>query len=292
MRKIFIAEKNSQAICFGKIQKLLIPFVFGVLLIMPLMTYIADRFNCGYQGNLFQHYRIFFTKFTDLTGADGGFSVGQFWFVLYLFFISMIAVVIIGLQKRIIRIHGCKKDVSLWMVCLLGLPLLFISDLLSIGGKSLAEYAYLFLVGYYVFSNDNVINRIEKYKGFFVCVGLTATLLNVYLFIWADTQYHFFNTIIKFISEWFMLIALIGIGKRYLDFSRKVPGYMSQRSFAFYIFHFIWVVLFQFLMFGICGDNTVLLYIVPMFLAYSATFLCCEICIRIPLFCFLMGIKE
>lgn len=45
---------------------------------MPFMTYIADKFNCGYQGDLFQHYAIFFTKFTDLTGADGGFSVGQF----------------------------------------------------------------------------------------------------------------------------------------------------------------------------------------------------------------------
>ena len=270
-------------------KKLIIPFVFGVLLIMPIMTYIADKFNCGYEGNLFQHYFIFFTRFTDLTGADGGFSVGQFWFVLYLFFISMIAVIIIILQKRILPEY--KKDIPLWLVCLLVLPLLFLSNLLSIGGKSLTEYTYIFLVGYYVFASDNMINKIEKYKYFFLCVGLTATVFNVYMFIWADAQYPLFNTVIKFTSEWFMLIALIGIGKKYLDFNRKVSKYMSQRSFAFYIFHFIWVVLFQFLMFDICGDNTVLLYIVPILLAYSMTFLCCEICVRIPLFCFLMGIK-
>ena len=37
------------------------------------MTYIADKFNYSYQGNLFQHYAVFFTHFTDLTGADGVF---------------------------------------------------------------------------------------------------------------------------------------------------------------------------------------------------------------------------
>ena len=276
-----LQKRTFKQYVLERFKKLLIPFVFGVSLIMPLMTYIADKFNCGYEGNFFQHYFIFFTKFTDLTGADGGFSVGQFWFVLYLFFISMIAVIIIALQKGIIL--ECKKDIPLWLVCLLGFPLLFLSELLSIGGKSIAEYTYLFLVGYYVFTNNNIINKIEKYRYFFLCIGLMATVLNVYMFIWSDTRFRFFGTIIKFTSKWFMLIALIGIGKKYLDFSGKVSRYMSQRSFAFYILHYIWVILFQFLMFDICGNNTVLLYIVPILLAYSITFLCCEICIRIPL---------
>ena len=56
-------------------KKLLIPFIFGTALIMPPIAYIADKFNCGYQGNSFQHYAVFFTHFTDLTGADGGFCV-------------------------------------------------------------------------------------------------------------------------------------------------------------------------------------------------------------------------
>ena len=60
---------------------------------------------------------VFFTKWTDLTGFDGGFNVGQSWFLLYLFIIL--------------------------------LPFLY--NLLSIGGKSFAEYIYIFLIGFYVF---------------------------------------------------------------------------------------------------------------------------------------------
>ena len=64
---------------------------------MPIMTYLADRFNYSYSGGFVEHYAIFFTKYTDLIGADGGFSLGQFWFLLYLFIISVVGVGVITL---------------------------------------------------------------------------------------------------------------------------------------------------------------------------------------------------
>lgn len=271
-------------------KKLLLPFLLGTVLLLPIMTYIADVFNCGYQGNFFQHYRIFFTKFTDLTGADGGFSVGQFWFLLYLFVISVIAVDIIAVQKKIKP--KFKTEIPLLGICLLGLPILFLSELISIGGKSLAEYLYIFLIGYYVFAEDSAVDKTEKYKWFFLCVGLIASVLNAYMFVWSETQYPLLNTVTMFVSEWFMLLALLGIGKRYFNFNGRISEYLSHRSFAFYILHYIWIVSFQYFMSGICGSSTVLLYVVPVFLAYGATFLCYEICVRVPFLCYLMGKKR
>ena len=201
-------------------KKLLMPFILGTVLIMPPMTYIADKFNYGYQGNLFGHYTVFFTHFTDLTGADGGFSGGHFWFILYLFLISLIAVGILVIQRKIMY----RKDIviPLVLVFLWGLPLPLFSGLLSIGGKSLAEYTYIFLVGYYIFSNDDASSKAEKWKWMFLCIGITATIFNVYLFIWSDTQQTLFNTIAKYLSEWFMVSALLGIGKGYLNFNGEI----------------------------------------------------------------------
>ena len=266
-------------------KKLLIPFIFGTMLLMPPMTYIADKFNCGYQGDFFQHYAVFFTHFTDLTGADGGFSVGQFWFILYLFLISLIAVGIIILQRKIMYLKDI--DIPLVLIFLWGLPLPLFSGLISIGGKSLVEYTYIFLVGYYIFSNDNVINKAEKWKWIFLCIGITATVFNVYMFIWSETQQTLLNTIAKYVSEWFMLNSLLGIGKRYLDFNGKISKYMSKRSYTFYIFHFVWVVLFQYLLFNVYNGNIILLYILPVLFAYGTTLLCCEICNRVSFFSFL-----
>lgn len=277
-----LQKRTIRQYMLERTKKLLIPFIFGTMLLMPPMTYIADKLNYDYQGNFFQHYTVFFTHFTDLTGADGGFSVGQFWFILYLFLISLIAVGIILLQRKIM--HSKDIDMSFVLVFLWGLLLPLSNGLLSIGGKSFVEYTYVFLAGYYIFSNDDVINKVEKWKWIFLCIGITATVVNVYFFIWSDMQQTLPNMIAKYVSEWFMINSLLGIGNRYLNFNGKVSKYMSKRSYTFYIFHFIWVVLFQYLLFDVCSSNIILLYVLPVLFAYGATLLCCEICNRVSIF--------
>ena len=71
----------------------------------------------------------------------------------------------------------------------------------------------------------------------------------------------------------------------------KVTAYMNRRSFPFYCWHFIWVVVFQYILYGAVGNRTVVLFAGTVILAYLVTLLCCEISIRIPLWCLLAGTK-
>ena len=89
-----------------------------------------------------------------------------------------------------------------------------------------------------------------------------------------------------------MILALIGIGKKKFEFHGKISGYLSSRSFLFFSIHFVWVVLFQYWFFDLLGNNKLLLYLVPVAAAYFATFICSEICMRIPVLRFLMGVKK
>lgn len=287
--KFALQKRTVKEYLMERVKRLLIPLLFGTIVIMPIMTYLADKFNYSYSGGLLQHYTIFFTKYTDLIGADGGFSLGQFWFLLYLLTISILGVGIITLLERFIE--KSDKTIPFWVVCLLGLLLPLLSELLSIGGKSLVEYTYLFMLGYYVFADEKIISKVEKNCWFVFSIGLVATILNVYLFIWADNEFILLNTIAKYVSEWGMVIALIGLAKKYLNFAGSVSNYMNKRSFLFYIYHFIWVVLFQYILYGVVGQRTFVLFVGTMLLAYLATFICCEISIRIPFVCFLTGTK-
>ena len=284
-----LRKRTGKQYLYERAKRLLLPLLFGTVVLMPIMTYLADRFNSSYDGSFFGHYAVFFTRFTDLTGADGGFSFGQFWFCLYLFVISAICVGVLRLIKH--RSDGEPKALPLWAVILLGLPLPILSEILSVGGKSLAEYTYIFLLGYFIFSSDKTIDKVEKYRHPLIAVGLLATIANVYLFLWCDKDLSLLNTATKYISEWFMMLSLIGVAKRHLNFSGKVSGYMSHRSFLFYIWHFIWVVLFQYLLYKWAGNNTSLLFFGTISASYIATFLCCEICVRIPFLCLLTGTK-
>ena len=190
--------------------------------------------------------------------------------------ISMAGVCVITLLNKIpVKL---RKTIPFKMVLVLGLPLPLLSELLSIGGKSFVEYTYLFLIGYYVLADEEVVDKAEKNSLLLLGVGLIATILNVYLFIWSDVELVFLNLITKCVSEWIMIIAFIS-------------NYMNKRSFLFYIYHFIWVVLFQYILYGFVGNKTIVFYTGPVLFAYLMTAICCEISIRVPVLCFLTGIK-
>lgn len=285
-----LKKRTTKEYITERAKRLLLPLAFGTIVLMPVMCYIGDKFNCSYGGGFFEHYSVFFTKFTDLTGADGGFSLGQFWFCLYLFVISTISAAAFTIIKK--QIGEEQKSIPFSVVILLGLPLPILSEILSIGGKSLAEYTYLFLLGYFVFSDDKTIDRAKKYKGLLTGVGLLAAILNVYLFLWCDNEHILLNTITKYLSEWFMLLALMGIAKANLNFNGKISDYMAKRSFLFYTWHFVWVVLFQYLLFKSAGNNTPVLFIGTVTMSYPMTFICSEISIRTPFLCFITGAKH
>lgn len=287
--KFALQKRTNTEYLIDRIKRLFVPFLFGTIVLMPIMAYIADKFNYSYSGGFLEHYTIFFTKYTDLIGADGNFSLGQFGFLLYLLIISVVGVGIIALSKRFIS--ETEITIPFWLAYLLGLPLPLISEWLSIGGKSLVEYTYLFALGYFVFADEKIVSKAENNCWLLFGIGLAATILNVYLFIWTDEEYILLNTIIKYVSEWIMVIALIGLAKKYLNFSGKVSNYLNKKSFLFYIYHFIWVVLFSYILYGIIGNNTRVLFIGTVLLSYFATFVCCEISIRIPFLCFLTGTK-
>lgn len=276
----YIAERSK---------RLLVPLLFGTVVLMPVMAYLADRFNCSYSGGFLAHYAVFFTKFTDLIGADGGFSFGQFWFLLYLWVISLVSVGVIALIKKIAP--DKESVLPFWAVIALGLPLPLLSDLVSVGGKSLAEYTFLFLLGYFVFADEKTVSRAEKHGRWLLAVGMAAAILNVYLFIWSGKDYGALNNAAKFAAEWFMILALLGLGRRYLNFGGKAARYMSSRSFLFYVYHFVWVVAFQYLLHPVCAGSTAALFAGSVIAAFPATFICCEITARIPVLCFLTGTK-
>ena len=280
-----LAKRSSGQYVVERVKRLIVPLLFGTVVLMPVLTYLADVRNCGYSGSFVSHYGVFFGKFTDLTGADGGFSFGQFWFLLYLFVISLICLGVICLQKKFLpRFSG---NMPLWGVLLLGLPLPFLGGLLEIGGKSLVEYVYVFLLGYYVFSCDEVILLLRKYRYVLLSVGVVSSFANIYMFLWS-TSFEAVNLYVNYLACWFMVLGLLGVGSSSLDFSSPLSFGFARTSFAFFSLHYIFVVGLQFVF---ADMPLVPLFLLPVLIAYPLTILGCYLCCRVRFLSFLLGVK-
>lgn len=64
--------------------RLCIPLTAGIILIVPVQTYFAEKFHNGYTGGYLEQFIMFFTKEGDGSGYHSGFTPANLWFLLYL----------------------------------------------------------------------------------------------------------------------------------------------------------------------------------------------------------------
>lgn len=272
--KYSLAKRSLKQYVKERSFKLLLPLFAGTLVVMPVMAYISDKANFGYAKGFFAHYAVFFGKWTDFSGYDGGFGIGHLWFLLYLYVISILSIAILQLQKRYMPTIKTKNATAFLVTILCLAALLFMP--VKLGGKSILTYWLFYLFGYYLFTEEILLKKLQKFKYLYLTLFLLSTYFNVYLFLWSNSNHTFLNTLANCFSGVFGILTAITFGKKYLDKSNKISSYLVSYSFLIYIFHFMWVVLFQYFFSKIIVNNGILL-LVSVIGAFMATLLTCKI---------------
>lgn len=215
-----------------RVTKLLIPLLAGILLVVPSLTYFAERFHNGYTGGYFAQYKLFFSK-SDLVGYHGGFTPAHLWFLAYLFVVSLLALPLVCRWKP-----GCRK--ILWPLpgmAALFLPVWLFSYVLNINGKSLGRYFMLFLLGATVLSRDEVQQKLESARWKLLTLWTVVSALSLFVHmdgIFRDGFLH--------LAGWSGILALFGLARRYLNFHNRITAYFTKASFVIYIFHLPFIV--------------------------------------------------
>lgn len=238
-----LRHRTGKQYIVERLKKLFIPFLFALILIVPVQTYIADIYYNGYTGNYFQHYIEFF-KFTDLSGYDGHFTPGHTWFILYLFLISLITLPILLWYKK----KDKKIDGSRWTVPKL-LPLLFViaiaEPILDIGGKSIGEFMACFLLGYFILSEEQVQERLCKNAIPLAIVWIVLAMIRCGFYhmciagmvTWPMQVQEFFGELVYRSFSWIGILAMLGLGKRFLEFVTPFTRKCAAGSFPVYLLH-------------------------------------------------------
>ena len=287
--KYALLKRTNKQFVAERIKRLLIPFCFGLLTLVPVMTYIAEVFFNGYTGTYWQQYRLFFTKESDLTGYHGGFTPAHLWFLLYLFVISMAMLLIVLLQKKYLS-NFRVGSLSYFLIILLFVPEWLCQYVLNIGGKSLGQFMILFSFGYYILSEESILQKLKQYRYVSSAICILSGSLYTYLYcfenirnIWISGLYLFFG--------WTGIITLLGIGQSKLNFYNRLSAYLTQASFTVYILHMPILVVVGFftlkLPVGVAGQ-----FLLIVVISFIATFLIYEIVKRVPVLRFFLGIAK
>lgn len=287
----FYALKKRTAAEYAKerVHRLLVPLVSGLIVWIPIQSFLADVFYNDYQGGFFGHYSVFFTKWTDLTGYDGGFTPGHLWFILFLLVISLVFLPLNAWYAGLNRKPELSK-IPVGVIVVGGFLLLSAGGLIAnIGGKGVLEFSVCFLLGFFLFTDDNVM---EKLKRNWILLGVLWLAMMIFRCVMynAGVESEVFWDLDFRALEWTGVLGAMAVGAKFLDFKNKFTEYFSPACFPVYWLHQTVLAAVGFLI--VKTDLSLpIQYVLIAALSFVLTVGLYEICKRIPPLRFIIGIK-
>lgn len=282
----YALEKRSLKQFMGeRVNKLLIPFLCGMVLLVPFQTLYNRKFFEGYQGGILENIRYFFTHYTDLSGYDGGFTPGHLWFILFLFLISLVT---LPLFRKVPceRLRDKVSRANIWVLAALFLPVWLMYYLGNFGGFSLGKCLCLYVLGYYVLSDEGVMETLERHMTALGIVFVTAVAALGAAYYrcayYGDPAVHFVC--------WMGILFFLPFGRRFLNRETGFTRYFNRASFPIYILHQSILVVWAYYVFAFCGTIWLRILLI-CFGSFALTVLAYQIIKYIPYLRRAVGIK-
>lgn len=232
-----------------RLKRLMVPFIFGTLVIVPPQMYYALLFRSAAPDSYLQFYGQFFSlrppDMPDYTGI--GFTWGHLWFILNLFVISLLALPLLlwlktGFGQRLVSNTAgfLTRGPALF---LLALPIPLVAYLLpEVDGKPFFIYLLLFIYGFALMADARYRDALARNTWPALILGVVCAAILMAASIsgveYADVSPQavalFF---VATFNRWFWLMALLGLGIRYLNADNRVLRYARDAAYPFYILH-------------------------------------------------------
>ncbi len=276
----FLAERRD---------RLLIPFVFGVLALVPVAMYAYELEVQPNTATIWGAWLGMYTQFpTDMNGEDGRWTPGHLWFIIYLWVITVVLIQFCIMYRNArMRRSGDRPVVASKS---LPLQVVFLPVFLTMGmgaipfpSKNIFYYGSFFAIGFVLAAHPEIQTCIDRLAPLALCfaAGLFAVEVAYFpltyppLYEPSGIPYWVVNSF----GGWLWVIGLIGIAHRYVKTGSRTLAYLSESSYPFYILH--WVLLSVVAYFVIqLAVSPVISYLLMVALTYGATFAAYDVLVR------------
>jgi len=232
-----LQKRTARAYIKERTLRLLVPFLIGLVLIVPVQGYLASLQHEGYAGNYLQFLRGYFTDFGDLSGYTGSFTPAHLWFILFLYAIS------VCLLPILLPLRDPKKGrASAWLLWIAFIPMSLAEALPDIGGKNPFFFGLLFFFGFLLARSEETMALLRRIR--FYTLGAAAILSPLFLALayrlgWPDDIDLLGAGIALFrnLCVWLIVLALMGLADAGLNRPSRALSYLNAASYPVYLLH-------------------------------------------------------
>lgn len=275
--KQFIKERTA---------KLLVPSTLGLFVFQWVVGYL----NIKIGGGLEVMPKFIVYPVSVLSGS------GPLWFIHMLWLFSLLLVLIRKLDKNDKLYQFCAKaNITVILLCFL---LIWgssqILNMPVITTYRFGIYFMGFLLGYFVFSHDEVQEKVERIR----IPMLVAALVVAVAYTWYYFGQNFsgdscLKSLFTNLYLWIVILAVLGCFKAWGNKTNKFASYMTKTSFGIYVVHYVIVLYGCYVLKNYTTLPIALIYITAILMTLVLSPALYEFIRRIPVLRYLvLGIRK
>lgn len=288
--KYSLQKRTNKEFIKDRGKRILIPSILGIFIYGWISSLITNQYTDMFGGNGdmipgFIKYFIYCLM-----------GIGPLWFCHVLFIGSILIVLIRKIDKKDKIGRLCER---------INLPILFALVFVVWGSSFILNtplitvyrfgiYLFMMLLGYYVFSNQELIKKLEK-------VYIPLSIISIFLGITYVITYYGLNYADNSVLDdlftnvylWITILSILGLGSKWLNFKNKFTEYMTKNNFNIYILHYVVVLLLGYVTVTFLHLPFIINYIIILLGTILLLPILIEIVKRIPIIRFMvLGISK
>jgi glucans biosynthesis protein C len=260
---VFGARKPFLSFLKSKTLRLLVPYVMGVLLLIPPQKYVEGLSNHTFAGGFFDFLQTYLSG--GMFNYHIGFTPGwigmigyHLWFLGHLFLISLLLYPVLKyldrkgefILDRLFKITAFKGGAVLFFI-----PVAIAGILLKkhfpdyTSWCDFTKYAIFFFLGFLCTNNEGLKQSFLKSRFIALGIGLVLTVMYFASFSLKETTfgqlfqnnqvyaYYMFQEAAGALVTWCWIIFIVAMGMKYLNKESKYREPLNEAVLPFYILH-------------------------------------------------------
>ncbi len=290
--RLYLQRHTDREFVKNRTRKLLVPSTIGLFSFQFIQGYVSMSLGTG---------------FTELAAAGvpkpviflimAVSGIGVLWFIQLLWLYCMILVFLKKVERGKLLRAGAKTPV--WLILSFYLLIWGAAQILNtpiISVYRIAFYFVFFILGYYVFSHDEVMEKLKRYAVPLIVTGVLACVIFSAMYFSTGANYAeepVNRNPLYAVCAYFGSLAVLSGMARFGDCGNRFTKWMSRRSFGLYVFHYLGVSLIALLIAKPGLLPAPVCYLLSLSAGFAFGFGLYEIISRIPYFRWaVLGIKK
>ena len=279
--RFYLAKHTDKEFVKSRTTKLLVPSTIGLFVFQWIQGYVSMGISNAFaeMPDTLPKPVLYFIMVLSGTGV--------LWYIQTLWILSMGLVLLRKIEKdRLWTLGGKFSKFGIIGLLLLVLPVFLFAQILNMPVITVYRfglYGLCFLLGYYIFSHDEVIEHLEKHAVWLAVAAIVLCVVYIIVYFgenFADAPVN--RSILNTVFLWVACLAILGCMKRFYDKSDAFTSWMGKRSFGLYVFHYLPISAFALYVGKSSGMPVALIYLLTIAAGFAGGYLLNEIISRIP----------